>query len=117
MTNRPAQSQNDQPDWLSPFEDMANERLGEGSSCEQIHPVIERWFSKLMDGEPPASRDSVIQATSCLATEVLFSSPEHLIEPLLEYASEDEIAVWIEQILMVGRAFEIALQNRDLDDL
>ncbi len=120
MTNRPPQSHNDQqdqPDWLGPFEEMANERLGEGSSCEQVHPIMERWFSKLMDSEPPASRDSIMQATSCLASEVLFSSPEYLIEPLLEHASEDEIAIWIEQILLVGRAFEIALKNHELDDL
>jgi hypothetical protein len=96
---------------------MANRQLGEGSSCEQIHPIMERWFSRLMEGEPPASRQSVMQANSCLATEVLYNSPDYLIEPLLASASEDEVALWIEQFLLVGRSFEIALNNGDLDDL
>ncbi len=105
------------PDWLTPFEDMADQQLGHGSSCEQVHPIVERWFAKLMEGNPPAARDSVTQATSCLATEVMFSSPDYLIESMLEHASEDEVAMWIEQILLVGRAFEISLRNGDLDDL
>ncbi len=105
------------PDWLTPFEDIANQQLGHGSSCEQVHPIIERWFNKLMESTPPESRDSVMQATSCLSTEVLYSSPDYLIEAMLEYASEDEIALWIEQILLVGRALEISLRNGELDDL
>ena len=117
MKNRPAQPPNNQPEWLSPFEDLANQQLGEGSACEQVHPVMESWFSKLMDGAPPASREAIIQAVSCLATEVMLSSPEHLIEPMLENASEDEIAVWIEQIILIGRAFEIALRSGEFDDL
>lgn len=117
MQNRQKPTHNDRPDWLNPFEDMANEQLGEGSSCEQVHPIMERWFTKLMDGAPPESRDAVMQANSCLATEILYSSPEHLIEPMLAHVSEDEIAIWIEQILLVGRAFEIALREGELDDL
>jgi hypothetical protein len=109
-------SSND-PEWLRRIEELANAELGSGSSCEQVHPIITRWFEKLMDSDPPDSRDSVIQATACLATEVLFSSPEHLMNPLLENADEDDVAMWIEQILLVGRAFEIALRNGDLDDL
>lgn len=109
-------SSND-PEWLRRIEELANAELGTGSSCEQVHPIITRWFEKLMDSDPPESRDSVLQATACLATEVLYSSPEHLINPLLEHADEDDVAMWIEQIILVGRAFEIALRNGDLDDL
>ncbi|MBZ0296872.1 MAG: hypothetical protein K8L99_30200 [Anaerolineae bacterium] len=117
MSNGPSQPPNDQPDWLDPFEQLANEQLDRGSSCDQVHPIVANWFDKLMDGAPPESRDSVLQANSCLATEVLFSSPEYLIESMLERASEDEIATWIEQILMIGRAFEISLRSGELDDL
>ncbi len=109
-------SSND-PEWLQRIQELANDQLGSGSSCEQIHPIITRWFEKLMDSDPPDSRDSVVQATACLATEVLFSSPENLMNPLLEHADEDDVALWIEQILLVGRAFEIALRSGDLDDL
>mgnify|MGYP001474793891 CR=1 FL=1 len=107
------------PDLWEPFNDMADDELPKGSSCEQIHPIIERFFKRLMDGQPPESRDSVVQAISCLATEVFLSSPDHLVEPLLETVSEDDICLWIEQILLVGRAFEIALQqgDEDLDDI
>ncbi len=105
------------PEWLRHYEDLANEQLGIGSSCEQVHPLIARWFDQLMDSDPPESRDSVMQAMSCLATEVLFSSPDHLIDPLLENADEDEVALWVEQLIMVGRAFEIALREGELDDL
>ena len=105
------------PEWLEEFEELANRELGEGSSCAQVHPIIERWFMNLMDGEPPESRASVMQAMSCLATEVLYSSPDDLIESLLEDVDEDMLAIWVEHILLVGRAFEIALRNGDLDDL
>ena len=115
MSDRPTPS--DSPDWLNPYEDMANEQLEDGSSCEQVHPIVAEWFTKLMAGDPPESRGSVIQAVSCLATEVMFSSPDNLMEPLLQNATEDEIAIWIEQILLIGRALEIALHNGDLDDL
>jgi hypothetical protein len=109
--------QNESPDWLNAYEDLANDQLAHGSSCRQIHPIIETWFSKLMDGDPPASRDSVVQAISCLATEVLYSSPESVIEPMLKEIGEDDLAIWIEQILLIGRSFEIALREGELDDL
>ena len=105
------------PEWLKRIEEFANAQLGTGSSCEQVHPIVARWFEKLMDNDPPESRDSVVQAISCLATEVMFNSPDNLIDPLLEHVDEDEVALWIEQILLVGRAFEIALRSGDLDDL
>lgn len=115
MTDKPGS--NESPDWLNPYEDMANDQLGHGSSCEQVHPIMANWFTKLMASDPPESRDSVVQAISCLATEVMLSSPDNLIEPLLQNATEDDVAIWIEQILLIGRAMEIALNKGDLDDL
>lgn len=105
------------PKWLDEFEDLANRELDEGSSCEQIHPIVERWFQRLMEGEPPQSRDSVMQAMACLSTEVLYNSPDDLIESLMANMSEDDLTMWIEHILLVGRAFESALRNGELDDL
>lgn len=113
MTNHSSED----PKWLNEFEDLANRELDGGSSCDQIHPVVERWFQELMEGDPPQSRDSVMQAMACLSTEILYNSPDNLVEGLMERMSEDDLATWIEHILLVGRAFEIALQKGDLDDL
>lgn len=103
--------------WLNDYEDMANEQLDHGSSCDQVHPIMRRWFERLLAGEPPESRDSVIQATSCLATEVLLSSPDFVVDPIVEQVGEEELAIWVEQIILIGRAFEIALRDGTLDDL
>lgn len=105
------------PKWLDEFEELANRQLEDGSSCEQVHPIVENWFHKLMDGEPPHSRPSIMQAMACLSTEVLHSTPDELIQSLMEVMDEDHLAVWIEHVLMIGRAFEIALRTGDLDDL
>lgn len=110
----------DQPDdlnWLDEFQELANDQLDDGSSCEQVHPIIERWFTKLMEGEPPESRDSVAQAMACLATEVMYNTPEDFLEALMENVDEDDLVLWIEHLLLVGRAFEIALRKGELDDL
>jgi hypothetical protein len=40
-----------------------------------------------------------------------------MFETLVEKIGEDEAALWVEHILLVGRAFEIALRGGDLDDL
>lgn len=106
-----------EPDWLTEFEDMANDQLGEGSACEQVHPIVERWYTELLEGEPPASRDSVVQAMSCLATEILYDSPEEILSAVMEHVSEEELAAFIEYVLLVGRAFEISLRDGELDDL
>ena len=107
----------DDPRWLEEFEELANQQLEDGSSCEQVHPIVERWFQKLMEGEPPTSRPSVAQAMACLSTEVINNSPDDLIETLLQHIEEDDLAVWVEHILLLGRAFEIGLRKGDLDDL
>lgn len=121
------------PNWLEEFENLANTQLGEGSACKQIHPIIEGWYSRLMNGEPPLSRPSVMQAIACLSTEIIADMPEDLLELLgleedeaesdeLEDEDEDEAAnnelmFWIQEILMIGRAFQIALDSGELDDL
>ncbi|HEX2907713.1 MAG TPA: hypothetical protein VHO69_12670 [Phototrophicaceae bacterium] len=105
------------PQWLDEFEELANRQLDEGSSCEQVHPIIERWFERLMEGDPPESRDSIMQAMACLSTEVLYNAPDDLLESLLGNVNEDDLANWVEQILLIGRAFEISLRKGDLDDL
>lgn len=110
------ESPND-PQWLDEFEDLANRQLEDGSSCEQVHPIVEGWFHKLMEGEPPPSRPSIMQAMACLSTEVLHSTPDELIESLMEVMDEDDLAVWIEHILLIGRAFESSLRTGDFDDL
>jgi hypothetical protein len=103
--------------WWDEFEDLADETLEAGASCEQVHPVVERWFERLMSTEPPVSRPSVEQAVACLTTEILNSAPDDIFQQLLEVVSEDEVAGFVEQMLHIGRAFERALQNGELDDL
>jgi hypothetical protein len=106
------------PEWLEEFQQLADETLGHGSSCEQVHPIVEQWLDELLAGEPPSSRDSVLQAMSCLTTEMIYKlTPEDILMVLQEYFEEDEVATWLEGILWVGRAFQIALENGRLDDL
>jgi hypothetical protein len=115
MTNPP--SNPDDPHWLDEFEDLANRELRDGSACEQVHPIVEGWFQRLMAQEPPVSRPSVEQATACLTTEVINSFPDDVYDALLEQFDEDEVVAWVEQILRIGRAFEAALREGKLDDL
>ncbi|NDJ59709.1 MAG: hypothetical protein GYB67_01210 [Chloroflexi bacterium] len=107
----------EEPDWLEEFQDLANKALGEGPSCEQIHPIVERWYEERLKHDPPASRPSVLQALSCLTTEILNDAPEAVVEAALQHVSEDALAGWIESVLMIGRAFEIGLRSGELDDL
>lgn len=107
----------EEPEWLDEFRDLANRELEAGSSCEQVHPIVERWYQRLMDQPPPPSRDSVLQAMSCLSTEILYSAPEGLFEELAAQVDEETLSGWVEYILMVGRALESALRSGELDDL
>ncbi|MDX2141557.1 MAG: hypothetical protein SF123_25950 [Chloroflexota bacterium] len=110
----------DDPEWLGEFQDLANRELsnlGDGASCEQVHPVIERWYDKLMENDPPESRDSIMQAMACLSSEVMNDIPDELFEDLADVMGEDELAGWIEYVLMIGRAFEISLRKGEFDDL
>lgn len=106
-----------EPDWLDEFQDLANRELGEGSACDQVHPIVERWYRQLMHHEPPASRDAVLQAMACLSTEIISDAPGDLLEEVLKHVDEESLAGWVEYVLMVGRAFESALRAGDLDDL
>ncbi len=106
-----------EPDWLDEFRDLANRELGAGSSCEQVHPIVERWYRHLLSSDPPSSRDSVLQAVACLSTEVLHDAPDELLREILKHVNEDALAGWIEYVLMIGRAFESGLRSGELDDL
>ena len=110
-------SSHDDPQWLDEFEDLANRQLDDGSSCDQVHPIVESWFDKTMQEEPPITRPSVAQAMACLSTEVINNSPDGLVDSLLQHMDEDELTAWIEHVLLVGRAFEISLREGDFDDL
>jgi hypothetical protein len=105
------------PQWLDEFNQLADEQLGHGSACEQVHPIVERWFDNLLEGDPPTSRPSVEQAMMCLATEVLSTLPQEVLDTIGEVMDEDEFYVWIEQVLLIGRSFEMSLRNGELDDL
>lgn len=111
------QHEGNQPNWLDEFEDLANEQLEEGSSCEQIHPIVAAWYEEVMAGDPPESRDSVLQAMHCLTTEALNDVPQAVTEALAGRELDDELAEWVTELLLVGRAFQIALDNGRLDDL
>ncbi|NLX08439.1 MAG: hypothetical protein GXY36_02165 [Chloroflexi bacterium] len=108
---------NQKPDWLDEFEDLANEKLGEGSACEQIHPIVAAWYQEVMAGDPPESRDAVWQAMQCLTTEVLNDIPTSIAEALEDDNLQEELSDWVTELLLVGRAFQTALNNGRLDDL
>ncbi len=105
------------PDWLDEFEDLANEELVDGSACDQIHPIVAAWYDEVMTGDPPPSRDAVWQAMQCLTTEVLDDIPQELAAILAEHELNDVLEEWITELLLVGRAFQMALDNGRLDDL
>ncbi len=105
------------PDWLDEFEELANERLDEGSACDQVHPVVATWYAEAMAGEPPESRDSVWQAMHCLTSEVLNGMPPELVEMMGGSEPGEAFADWITEVLLIGRAFQIALDKGRLDDL
>jgi hypothetical protein len=105
-------------DWLQEFQDLADEQLGDGSACEQVHPIIEQWLDELLDGDPPDSRDSVWQAMACLTTEIMYkATPEDLQQVLQANFDEQEVMAWVEGVLLIGRAFQMALDQGRLDDL
>lgn len=103
--------------WLNEFEDMADRRLGNGSACEQIHPIVEHWLDEWLDSEMEPPRSSVSQALACLATEVISNTPDHILNVLMEHCDEEDISQWVQGILITGQAFQDALTNGRLDDL
>jgi len=105
------------PAWLHDIEELANRELKDGSSCEQVHPHVARWYEQAHANGPLESRDSILQAMACLSTEVLNSAPDEVLE-LLDAESEELLLGWIEYVLFIGRAFEYALKHGgEFDDL
>jgi hypothetical protein len=103
--------------WLDEFADLADNTLGEGSACDQIHPIVERWLYEWLDSDMPTPRSSVSQALACLATEVLNNAPERIANTLTENCDEDDVLQWIQAVLITGQAFQSALDTGQLDDL
>jgi hypothetical protein len=106
------------PEWLEEFERFANQHLQGGSSCKQVHPIIERWYRQVMDSEPPETRDSVMQAIACLSTEIITDMPEDIFDAIFSSDIEQvTLSQWVQEILMLGRVLQMALEKGDLDDL
>ena len=103
--------------WLNEFEEMADEELGDGSACEQIHPIVEEWLREWLESDIPTPRSSVSQAVACLATEIINNTPENILNTLMEHCEEEEVLQWIQGILVTGQAFQTALSSGRLDDL
>jgi hypothetical protein len=112
------------PEWLDEIQDLANEVLGapdNGSACDQVHPIIAQWYEDTltrMEEEAIEDRPAVWQAVSCLATELMVEAEmDETLQPLFETVDEDMLGMWIEHILMIGRAMEASLRDGNLDDL
>ena len=103
--------------WLNEFEQMAEDELGEGSACDQIHPIVEKWLREWLESDIPTPRSSVSQAVACLATEIINNTPENILNALMEHCEEEEVLQWIQGVLVTGQAFQEALNNGRLDDL
>jgi hypothetical protein len=107
----------DRPGWLEEFEDLANDMLVDGTACEQIHPIVSAWYEEAMAGDPPESRDSVWQAIQCLTTEALHDIPQAVSDLIVGEDAHEELSTWVTELLMIGRAFQMALDEGRLDDL
>lgn len=106
------------PEWLEHFEELANQELADGSACDQVHPIVAAWYAEVMAGDPPESRDSVWQAIHCLTTEVINDIPPSVLDALEGHEdAEEDLGDWVTELLLVGRAFQIALDSGRLDDL
>ncbi|MEM6529323.1 MAG: hypothetical protein AAF653_13580 [Chloroflexota bacterium] len=112
------------PRWMDELQDMAERILGEsdsGSACDQVHPIIAKWYDdtlERMDDEPVEDRSAVWQAVSCLATEIMMDAEaDDSLRPMFDSVDEDMLGMWVEYILMMGRAMEASLRDGDLDDL
>lgn len=76
-----------------------------------------RGIKNSWEGITPEARDSVWQALQCLTTEVLNDIPLSLVEVLSSKELDEDLADWVTEILLVGRAFQMALNSGRLDDL
>lgn len=106
-------------EWLEEIETLAEEVLSqqETSGCDQVHPLIRDWYVETLEKDPPESRSAVLQAMACLTTEIMTDMPESIFKLMSEHLDEDEVAIWLHEILMIGRAFEQSLKSGRLDDL
>lgn len=106
-------------EWLDEIEMLADVVLSqqETSACEQVHPIVERWYKQTLQGEPPSARDSIMQAMVCLVTEIMADMPDEIFDVLSANFEEEEVALWLQEILLIGRAFEHSLQHGEFDDL
>jgi hypothetical protein len=104
-------------EWLEEFQELANAVLNQGSAHDQVHPVIATWYDEIMADDPPDSRDSVWQAMHCLTTEVMNDMPEPLADALESDDMVEVLGEWVFELLLIGRAMQIALDNGRLDDL
>ncbi len=107
-----------EPSWLHDLEEYADANLETGSSCDQVHPIVQQWHDHFLECEPPSDdRDSVCQAMSCLSTEVVHTIPDTMLQAICELFNQDDLTAWVQYVLTVGRAFERGLNNGELDDL
>jgi hypothetical protein len=107
-------------DWLEEFERLADEVLSGrklSPPLEHIQPRIKAWYEATLDQDHPDERPTLSQALACLATEIMTDMPTSLFEALVDKVEDDTVADWILDILMLGRAFEKAVQNGTLDEL
>ncbi len=106
-------------EWLEEFERLAEEVLSqqETSAYDQIYPIVKTWYEETLNTDFPASREAVIEAVACLTSEVFADMPDSIFDALVDSADEEEVAIWLFEVLMLGRAFEQALRNGRLDDL
>lgn len=121
MHNEPHSPLPDDPDWMGSLDDYANDQLSDleaNTSCEQIHPIIADWYRETLEKAPPAASSAVWQALSCLATEIIQDMQEdEELEGVIDLDTIEPLSLWIEDILTLGRALEVALRNGRLDDL
>ncbi|MFZ4827333.1 MAG: hypothetical protein ACOYLB_08250 [Phototrophicaceae bacterium] len=121
MSDQPYAPLPDDPDWMENIDDYANDQLSDletNSSCEQIHPIIANWYRETLEQAPPPASSAVWQAVSCLTTEIIQDMQEdEELEGVIDEETIAPLALWIEDILTLGRALEIALRSGRLDDL
>jgi len=103
-------------DWVNSLFSQPSKPV-EPSSCRQVHPIIAAWLSDWLSRTPPQARPSIQQAIACLSAEVLVVTPPGLRKLFLEQCDADEVSEWIQDLLVIGQAFQRALDRGQFDDL
>lgn len=106
-------------EWLEEFEHLAERILGQTTSTatRDIHTYIKQWYEETMLGDFPSAPENVMQALTYLTNEILYDMPESIFKVVAPALDEDEVAVWLLEILILGRAFERAFQAGHFDNL